>query len=237
MFAALTEMRKDAEEYGGITLILGDVLEQPHTVHMRSYIELRQIFAMWPGKVYILPGNHDQFGDRWENALIPLNSDNCRVVSEPIWGPFGRILPYVKPERFKAELDSIRKGSEVSLPLVWCHAGFRGAYRNAMSQDRDGVSCLDIPPNHIVVSGHYHMPQNLGRIIYTGSPYETSFAEEGQAKGWLRWEDASADPFPVRIPFSDLGAPRHFTIRWDPSEGPPEVPEAMLPTDRPRIVT
>lgn len=251
VFAALRELRDDSRACQKLTqenytFILGDVLDQALTVHMPTYVQLRSMLQTWPGKVYVLPGNHDQYStgaryeSRWENALVPLNGQNCRVVSMPVWGRLGRYLPYVKPETWAEELNRITGkpvGDRYCLDIVWCHNGFRGAYRNAMSMDRDGVSCLDIPRGHVVVTGHYHMPQNLGRIVYCGSPYETSFAEEGQAKGWLRWENALEDPIPVRVPFGDLGAPRHYTIEWDPTKGPPTIPVGMKPTDRPRIVT
>jgi hypothetical protein len=234
--AALMELRADAEAHGGRTLILGDILDQPHTVHMRSYLALRELLHGWPGPVYVIAGNHDQFGDGWLNGLQALEGGACKVVSEPTATSWGRMLPYTKPESFVDVLEALPVHAG-ALPIVWCHHGFRGAYRNAMSQDRDGVSCMDIPPRHVVVSGHYHMPQNLGRIVYTGSPYQTSFSEEGQIKGWLRWADPAADPFPVRVPFRNVGAPRHYSISWDPADGPPERPEGMLDTDRPRIVT
>lgn len=240
VFAALTELRADAQEHKGTTFIVGDILDQPHTVHMPTYLHLRMLLQFWPGRVIVIPGNHDQFGDGWEHALAPLMGGSCSVVSQPVWSRFGRILPYTKPDRFADELARVI-GKPVGdtrgvLPFVWCHHGFRGAYRNAMNRDRDGVSTAEIPANHLVITGHYHMPQTLGRVVYCGSPYQTSFAEEGQAKGWLRWEDPTVNPLPVRVAYGDLGAPRHYTIEWDGS-GPPKVPDGILPQDIVRVRT
>jgi len=150
------------------------------------------------------------------------------------------MLPYCQPEHFTAALEAVGPapiGAAAFLPIVWTHHGYKGAYRNAMNRDRDGVSCAAIPPHHLVISGHYHMPQTLGRIVYCGSPYETSFAEERQQKGWLRWQDAESDPVPIRIPFGDLGAPRHFTIEWSPNAGPPAVPNGIVDRDIVRVKT
>jgi len=148
-------------------------------------------------------------------------------------------MPYVKADLFSETLSGITGApvGEPMLPFIWAHQGFKGAYRNAMSRDRDGVSFSALPERHLVVAGHYHLPQNLGRVIYCGSPYEMSFAEEGQQKGWLRWDDPFADPLPVRIAFGQLGAAKHYTVHWNPADGPPKPPDKITQQDKVRIIT
>ena len=84
-----------------------------------------------------------------------------------------------------------------------------------------------------MISGHYHMPQSIGPVIYTGSPYQSSFAEEGQAKSWLAWDD---DPV-VRVPFERVQAPRHHTVLWNPEKGAPEPPSTLRDGDIVRVKT
>jgi hypothetical protein len=247
VWAALAELRKDATKYGGPTVIAGDLFEHAHTVHMPTWNRLREELYLWPDRVFVIVGNHDQFGkgwapvgDGWQNCLEGLKGGSCTLISKPSWLGIGRMLPYCQPDHFAAALGAVGPapiGARVFLPIVWTHAGYKGAYRNAMSRDRDGVSCAAIPPGHLVVSGHYHMPQTLGRIVYCGSPYETTFAEERQQKGWLRWADAESDPVPVRIPFGDLGAPRHYTVEWSPELGSPVVPSMITERDIMRVRT
>ena len=235
VFAARSERRADAEAHGGITVLAGDIFHQAETVHMPTYNRLREMLQGWPAEIYAMAGNHDQY-DGSRNCLEALDGGSCTVVSEPMWSPVGRMIPYTKPEDFTAALDSLVPQIHGMPKLVWTHHGYKGAYVNAMHRNTEGVSYGAIPDGHIVISGHYHMPQNLARIIYCGSPYETTFAEEGQLKGWLRWDDALTNPIPVRIPFGDLGAPRHHTVHWDPKEGPPVRPAGMKDGDLPRIV-
>ena len=237
VFAALKELYADALDHKGFTVLVGDIFNQPVSVNMPVYNRLRELLQGWPSVVYVLAGNHDQY-DGWRNCLEGLAGRACRVISRPRWTMLGRMIPYTAPDAFEGVLRGLEKeikSREERPRLIWTHHGFRGAYRNAMSIDRDGVSCRVVPPDHIVITGHYHMPQTVGRIVYCGSPYETTFAEEGQAKGWLRWDDAMADPIPVRVPFKNVGAPRHVTIYWDPRDGPPEVPD-MAENDKPRII-
>lgn len=240
--AALAALRDDAASAGGATVIVGDVFDQAETVHMPTWNRLRDELRAWPGEIWVLVGNHDQYpGGR--SCLEGLHDPGrgIYVVDRPLFTPAGPMAPYVKPVDFAAaaaEAMAVDAGVIASAPrLFWCHAGFRGAYMNAMHRDRDGVSNAATPAGFLTVAGHYHMPQNLGPLIYCGSPYETSFAEEGQRKGWLRWADPMADNVPVRIGFGDLGAPRHVTVQWDPEAGPPPVPTGIAPTDRVRVVT
>jgi hypothetical protein len=211
VFAALAQLREDAEAHGGVTLILGDVLDQPEQVHMPTWNRLRRLCQGWPGRLIVLAGNHDQY-DRPNAAVEGLAGASCRVVTEPEWIPgVGSVLPYVPEGEWSAALA--RLGLH-STPHVWCHAGFRGAYLNNMRRDTNGVPGAAVGDRY-VITGHYHMPQTLGRVIYTGSPFEHTFAEEGQDKGWLRWSDIGVEPMPERVRFADTGAPRHVTVHWD----------------------
>lgn len=237
VFAALDELRADAAAHPGVTLLLGDIFEHATAMHMPTFNELRRRLQDWPDNVIVLPGNHDQWGlGPGQNAVSALQGRTCQVIERPTATRLGRFIPYTPPGQFSAVLAALKPGplyDRFLLPIVWCHHGFRGAYRNAMNRDRDGVSCSAIPARHLVVTGHYHMPQTLGRIIYCGSPYETSFAEEGQTKGWLRWADALADPIPARVPYGNLGAPRHVTVHWTP--GASVEPPPFRPSDKVRV--
>jgi DNA repair exonuclease SbcCD nuclease subunit len=238
VFGALDQLREDAQRNGGVTVLVGDIFDQPVSMHMPTFNRLRRTLVQWPGDVYVLAGNHDQYSGH-ESCLEGLEGGSCRVVSTTRWSLAGPMIPYVHPSRFRDALEEVQgKRTQEQRPrILWCHVGFRGSYMNAMTRDRDGVDVRDIPAGYVVVAGHYHMPQSIGRIVYCGSPYETTAAEEGQRKGWLRWDDAIANPVPYRVAFRDVGAPKHYTIAWDPSEGPPQVPQHVAGRDRVRVRT
>lgn len=240
VFAALGELRKDAVEHEGVTVLCGDIFDQGELVHMRLWNRLRDMLRGWPGSVVVIVGNHDQY-DGERNALEGLASDvneimPIRVVSTPHSCSIGAVVAY-SPDFTKASKSAIGYLVPAHPRVLWCHQGFQGAYVNAMRKDRDGAHVGAVPSEYMIISGHYHMPQTLGRLVYCGSPYETSFAEEGQRKGWLRWADIYEDTMPERIAFGDLGAPRHHTVHWDPEKGEPLVPAGLLAFDRVRVVT
>lgn len=217
--------------------MVGDIFDQADTVHVPTLLALRDLLGNWPGQVFVLAGNHDQTPAG--RAVIEALSGPSRVklVTQPQSAPpVGPLVPYCRaPEDFAAAIEAL--SGAPGPPLLWCHQGFRGAYMNGLRRDTHGLPLMALPPERITIAGHYHPPQNLGRLVYCGSPYEVSFAEEGQIKGWLSWEDPEANPVPVRVPFGDLGAPRHFTVWWDPEQGSPVRPDGVRPGDRVRVKT
>ena len=239
VFEALDALREDADAHGGITVLVGDILDQAETVHMPTWNRLRDTLQAFRGRVIVAAGNHDQY-DGQRNALEALGSASVDVVSDARITGVGLVIPYVPPGEFWETVKAARQSWEGDPAVAntwWTHQGWRGSYLNSMRRNTDGLSCRRIEAK-IVISGHYHMPQNLGPIIYCGSPWETSFAEEGQVKGWLRWEafDPTDPAVPARIPF-DLTAPRHHTVLWDLKNGDkPEKPSSYRDGDRVRIV-
>lgn len=229
VWAALEQMRSYAKRNDiEHTVWVGDILDQGETVHSALFMRLRSIARTWPGKLWVLVGNHDQFGMRWEDTVLTaLHGEAAHVVAHPQLTEIGRMIPYCDPVVFVdvwAKLaEGMKQRDDIFDRIVWAHSGFKGAYRNQLSVDRDGVALRSLPlKGELIISGHYHLPQVVGRVIYCGSPYEVSFAEEGQRKGFLVLR--SGERYPERVPFDDLGAPRHITVQWDP-ETPLVVPE------------
>tara|TARA_Y100000034_G_scaffold25945_1_gene30980 strand:+ start:775 stop:1779 length:1005 start_codon:yes stop_codon:yes gene_type:complete len=224
VWAALAELQEDARLHGGVTVIAGDLFDQATMAHMPTWNKLLRMFKSWRGEIYLIPGNHDQYGP-YNSIIDGMDSitPGLRVATLPMATPVGTMVPYMSdPDEFWTAVKENRRSK--MLPFVWCHQGFKGAYLNAMRRDTTGLSCSRFDPAYMVVAGHYHMPQNIGRLVYCGSPYEATFAEENQRKGWLRWANPKASVVPERIPFVNTVAPKHHTIHWHPDTGEPAIP-------------
>ena len=241
VFAALDQMRKDATKWGGVTVICGDLFDQAVSVNMPLWNRLKDLLRAFRGSVVLVPGNHDQY-DEYRNALEGMAGQRVKVIttadpSVMVDGGhrIGACIPYTR--QFDEVFPWCLENRDRRAPnLVFCHHGFKGAYLNEMYKCRRGGSVRMIPGDTLVVSGHYHMPQVLGRLIYCGSPYELTFSEEGQKKGWLLWKDASRSLIPIRKPFTDLGAPRHYTLNWTPGDPAPVKPAWLGANDKLRVV-
>ena len=246
VFSLLRELIEDSIAYpDSHTVICGDIFDVATTVHVPTLIQLSIVLSQFKGRVYVIAGNHDQYGLGGHSVLVLLLRSNTHIVLDAINSPIGAMLPYYGDGKWKERavmaVEWTKRPLMVGQPepphLIWCHQGFRGAYVNAMRRDSDGVSAREVPDGWLAVSGHYHMPQFVGRqVLYVGSPYQTSFSEEVQDKGWLLWEDATKEIMPQRVAFT-TATPRYHTIRWNPDDGPPVKPADLCEGDRVRVVT
>lgn len=234
VFEALAVLRQDAEARGGTTVLCGDILNVAETVPAEVFVRLRRLLMEWPGDaVVVIPGNHDQYDRQGNTILEALITPKCAVCPRPTWNEMGLCMPYTPQDNFWDAVKSAKQWAKPKCSIWWTHQGWVGAYMNTMRRDKDGLPVSQVEAE-LVVSGHYHMPHGVGPVLYCGSPYQTSFAEEGQEKSYLAWDGSGI--WPNRVPFH-LGAPRHFTVRWEPEHGAPEPPAGIRPQDRVRVVT
>lgn len=241
VFQALADLHADATAHGGPTVLCGDIWDQPKVVDVSLLNRLRDTLRSFPGEVVVIPGNHDQY-DGHRNACEALAGDNVRVVSEPATlDRIGLCVPYTDPAGWGAIVAS-RVRNMLNPPLVFAHQGFKGSYLNSMTRDRTGIRVDSVLDGLLVVTGHYHMPQNVAQVIYCGSPYQTSHAETGQEKGFLVWPKRKrntgnwTDWIPERRPYSSVTAPRYWTVPWD-GTGAPVLPAGHQKGDIVRVVT
>lgn len=233
VWQALAAIRRDVAESGGETVIPGDLFDQGTAVDMPTWNQLGDELRAIGGPVHVIPGNHDQY-ERVRHCLEGLEGDNVRVYTEPAWTHLGLMMPYRPSSEWRAAVEAMGERPDICQPVIWAHQGFKGAYMNRMKRDTSGLPLAGLPCK-LLVTGHYHMPQNLGWVIYCGSPWQTSFAEEGQIKSWLRWSDMERDIVPERVAYPRIG-PRHWTVDWD-GTGQPALPAGFVTGDNLRLRT
>ncbi|KAK4535423.1 hypothetical protein CDCA_CDCA05G1448 [Cyanidium caldarium] len=147
----------------------------------------------------MIPGNHDQVSlGGLEHALTPIAAampaglvkviDRPQVFLNALWLPYRRDTTEV--------LQALREhGPHVR--AVFCHAEILGALlnSNAWVSALDGLDPAVFPAAPIpTYSGHYHRPHAVphhAHIVYCGSPYQVTLAEERQQKRLLVLDTAS----------------------------------------------
>jgi DNA repair exonuclease SbcCD nuclease subunit len=145
-------------------------------------------------RLILLPGNHDQVSVEGEHALEVFRKyPNVTIMTEPAWNEYGFWIPYRKrSEDTLRALEFAVKTRGMQPPVLWMHHEILGAAMNSAIRDTTGLD-----PNYlkewIVLSGHYHMRQQLGTVRYIGSPYQVDAGEAGQAKGYAVWYPASRE--------------------------------------------
>lgn len=183
-FDVLRCVHKHALESGATVGFLGDFFDHVYrrgTVPVDTLNRLIRFFhSEWRVDMIMIPGNHDYFdASETEHALTPFKCVNpkIRVVDTPttidgaLWVPWRR------------DRDTLLAcfGSETPL-AVFGHFDVVGAYMSNTQKSEEGLKLEDFPQCP-VYTGHYHKAQLHGdRVMYVGSPYQTTQSEVGQAK-------------------------------------------------------
>jgi DNA repair exonuclease SbcCD nuclease subunit len=175
-------------------------------------------------------GNHDM-EDR-EGVIHPLKIfrqwDGWNVIDQPFFIPEKNrwMFPYM--HNLPQFLETIEKKKRKK-QVVFCHVGIQGAWRNDKSKDTDGVPIEHFAGFRQVFTGHYHFRHAVQNVQYIGSPMQHTFAEMGQAKGYLIWDDVTDE-----ITFFEIeGTPKHLEaeVTWVGDKMAVHKPEGLTERD------
>lgn len=149
-------------------------------------------------KFHIVVGNHDSY---FKNTIrinavdkIFRGIPNVEIYRSPVEAVFdsARILftPWICESNARQVLESIKD----SRATILCgHFEIFGFEMHSGIVSPDGLSRSAFSNYELVLSGHFHNRSSCGNITYLGSPFDMSFADIGQRKGFyvLDTEDLS----------------------------------------------
>ena len=224
----VAEQRKDDH-----AAFLGDFWMVRHTLPVKLLLEARDEMHRWRERgirrVDVLVGNHDQVDLSGRNALEVFNGlgDFVRVHTEPGWTDDGFWLPYRHThEEIRDILTRAMRERGDRPPVLFAHMGLLGSWMNSLKRDDTGFSASEIVQLGFtrVFCGHYHRHTVVQKgVMYVGSPYQVSYAEADQDKGFVAWDGQRTERIPV-----DIG-PKHYKVVFDADH-----PEALeMPAVRP----
>lgn len=91
------------------------------------------------------------------------------------------IVPWITPENRQECLDFIQNTKARTL----CgHFEIAGFYMNTVTKCDSGLDLKMFKRFEHVLSGHFHKKQKKGNIQYTGTPYQFTFGDLGETKGF-----------------------------------------------------
>lgn len=182
--SALKSAIRKSKELNIPLVIAGDLHDTK--ANMRAEVVNRLLDLMPHGdtaEIFILCGNHDLVNEKSKDSgLNYLDSLNTTIVDSPtVLNDNITMLPYYSDqEELKSVLSKIAKGS-----ILIMHQGFLGAHMGDYIRDTSSISTKYIK-DFIVISGHYHKHQKIGKLTYIGSPYTITFGEANDGdKGFL----------------------------------------------------
>lgn len=147
-------------------VVLGDLHHNHSTVRVEVVAFWKRVIA-WARaaglEVVFMVGNHDMSNDRSCHILIAY--PEAVVVDRPTVIDQVLYLPYVHVRE-----DFVAMCQANPTRTVVCHQLFDGStYENGFYCGEEGVDAALIPQD-LVISGHIHKPQVLGKVWYVGAP-------------------------------------------------------------------
>lgn len=158
--------------------------------------------------VDILVGNHDT-PYRHTNDGHALNLLLAAYPRFRIWDKPGHIqlgsrsvfmLPWI-PEDKDTRTKILAQTKRSKAPTCLGHLDI-ASFINNDGDDAKGIDMEHLAHFDDVYTGHFHTRQNRDNISYLGSPYQSTWSDHGQPKGFHVWDTDTGDITFIRNPHS-----------------------------------
>jgi DNA repair exonuclease SbcCD nuclease subunit len=208
----------------GITtvLILGDTFDRRKYVNFYALQRAKEMFfdkLQERGiKVYMLAGNHDTYYKNTNEVnspdLLLREYSNIEVIDDPQTIFVGGIpicmMPWICPDNYQESLDQLK---QTQADICMGHFEIAGFAMYKGMQSHEGLETSLFDKFDLVFSGHYHHRSGNGHIHYLGNPYELTWQDYNDARGFhlfsLDNRELEFIPNPytmfTRIEYSDKG--------------------------------
>lgn len=199
------------EENGIDTVVqFGDLFDRRKYVNFVTLSRSRQYFfdelAKRNIKLDVFVGNHDTFykntNDINSPELLLLAYDNISVYSDPVVKTYDgldiALLPWVNSGNYSKCIDFI---NDTSAQILFGHlelAGFE-MYRGAFNDH--GMDAKLFDKFDVVCTGHYHHRSSRGNIHYLGTPYEMTWSDYQDPRGFHIMDTDTRDLTFIQNPY------------------------------------
>lgn len=210
---------------------LGDFMDRRKFVNYNTLNQVRKRFIqkLKDGgyEMYCIAGNHDTYYRNTNdvNCLQELFKNDFEIFDNlPVKKEFGGVsfilVPWINKNNVDASLEFIKK---TSADFVLGHFEFRGYQVLRGVKHEEGTDPALFTKFEHVYSGHFHCKQTDKNISYLGTPYQITFGDVNERKGFhvfdtdtrvmefipntnkmfhvLRYNDKDEDP--MKIDFAD----------------------------------
>ena len=185
------------EEGINTLLVLGDTFDRRKYVNFYSLKRSKQMFfdrlAEMNIQVHMLAGNHDTYFKNTNDVnsvdLLLAEYDNINVIDTPqtIHLDYGNtaadvcMIPWICPDNYQRCLDEIKNTNATVCMGHFEIAGF-AMYRGMESHE--GLDPSMFKKFDQTFSGHYHHRSSKDNITYLGNPYELTWQDYNDPRGF-----------------------------------------------------
>ncbi len=177
-------------------LILGDTFDRRKFVNFYTLHRSKQMFfdklAERNIKVFMLAGNHDTYFKNTNDVnsvkLLLKEYNNIQVIDSPTTIHVGDsnqysvcMIPWICAENYQQCFNEI---NDTPSTLCMGHFEIAGFAMYKGMESHEGLSKDTFKKFEYVFSGHYHHRSSDGHITYLGNPYELTWSDYNDPRGF-----------------------------------------------------
>lgn len=203
----------EIEKRGIDTVIdLGDTFDRRKFV---NYNTLKRAKEMWFDRLYqenitlhCLVGNHTSYFKNHIQVnscdLLLEDYSNVIVYNEPTEVELAEghevlMLPWICDENQQQTFELVNRSRA---DAIFGHLQIEGIEHSRGQFSHDGFSTKDFAAYKMVMSGHFHHKSQTGNIIYLGNPYEITWTDYNDPRGFHIYDTETMSLEFIRNPFS-----------------------------------
>ena len=174
-------------------LILGDTFDRRKYVNFYALDRSKKMFfdklVERNIKVYMLAGNHDTYFKNTNDVnspdLLLKEYSNITVIDEPtnieLDGVDICMMPWICTDNYKQSIDHMQS---TKAEICMRHFEISGFAMHRGMECHDGLDKSVFDKFDLVFSGHYHHRSNDNHIYYLGNPYELTWQDFNDPRGF-----------------------------------------------------
>lgn len=174
-------------------LVLGDTFDRRKYVNFYSLKRAKEMFfdplEQLGIHVHMLAGNHDTYYKNTNDVnsvdLLLREYDNVNVIDEPVIinvdGTDICMIPWICSDNYEATMEYMRLDKS---QICMGHFEIEGFAMYRGMESHEGLSRNIFDKYDLVFSGHYHHKSSNGSIHYLGNPYELTWSDYNDPRGF-----------------------------------------------------
>ncbi len=174
-------------------LILGDTFDRRKYVNFYALQRAKEMFfdrlSAAGMDVHMLAGNHDTYYKNTNDVnspdLLLREYNNINVIDHPTTIQVGGVdvcmMPWICPDNYDASINEMKT---TKAELCMGHFEISGFAMYRGMQSHEGLEKSLFEKFDLVFSGHYHHRSNDGHIYYLGNPYELTWQDYNDPRGF-----------------------------------------------------
>jgi len=173
-------------------IFCGDLFHTKTKIDSVDFIKVRDKIREIAKKLnfYFIIGNHDMpILDSAEGSIIKAFDEYGKIIENYKWFDFDNIRFHLVSYRKYASMPEFKMSTKNILVMHQDIIGFK--MNDNYINKQEGLNVQSLKQFDLVFSGHYHIHQSKGNIIYIGSPFQINFGERNDVKGFVVFDTSS----------------------------------------------